>query len=59
MKVDDFVQEETILVLKGKYFKKHSFDEKLMPFQRFYTKLVKTLNFIKEKLNIIDKNYFL
>ena len=32
MKIDDFVQEETILVLKGKYLKKHSFDEKLLPF---------------------------
>ena len=45
MKVDDFVQEETILVLKVNYFKKHSFDEKLMPFQRFYTKLVKIFEF--------------
>ena len=48
MKVDDFVQKETILVLKGKYFKKLLFDEKLIPFWRFYTKLVKTLNFNKE-----------
>ena len=33
MKVDDFVQEETILVLKGKHFKKLSFDENLLAFQ--------------------------
>ena len=33
IKVDDFVQEETVLILKGKHLKKISFDQNLLLFQ--------------------------